>query len=91
MKKDNKITDVIFRKWPKSQGGDIIALFPGIPTDKYGFLCSSYQHIGQHGGADYQHVVSATRPATATEFYPLAEELTGLGYRLKVKVRRGKG
>ena len=40
-------TVVVFRKWKTN--GDIIALFPELPADNEGYLCDSYEHVGQHG------------------------------------------
>lgn len=75
-------TPVIFRKWPKSEGGGVIALFPTIPADWAGRYCQSYEHVGQHGGADYHGVVRQTTPAKPDEYADLASELTGIGYDL---------
>ena len=73
-------TLVVFRRWRDSS--NIIALFPEIPTDLNGRHCEAYEHVGQHGGADYHGVVRATRPATMEEAAPLAEELRRVGYNL---------
>lgn len=72
---------VVFRKWRDS--GTIIALFPELPADLFGRFCDSYEHVGQHGAADYYGVVRRTVPATAIEAEPLAKELTKIGYRLR--------
>ncbi len=74
-------TLVIFRRWPET--GDIIALFPELPSDYEGRLCDAYEHVGQHGGADYHGVVQATRPVTEEDANGLIAELTRIGYRLK--------
>ena len=80
------ITKVIFRKWRRKDGGGIIALFPEVPADTTGHLCSSYEHIGQHGGADYNLVVfKKTRPAKPAEYAELKKELESLGYCLEVR------
>jgi hypothetical protein len=79
MEKDTTL--VVFRRWRDS--GGIIALFPEIPSDINGYFCEAYEHVGQHGGADYHGVVGATRPATDEEAAPLAEELARLGYSLQ--------
>jgi hypothetical protein len=79
MKKDTTL--VVFRRWRDS--GGIIALFPEIPSDIKGYFCEAFEHIGQHGGADYHGVVRVTRPATDEEAAPLAEELRLLGYNLQ--------
>lgn len=78
---NSEATLVVFRRW--RDNGDIIALFPTIPSDAQGWLCEAYEHIGQHGGADYHGVIAATRPVTPEDAAPLAEELTRIGYRLQ--------
>jgi len=72
---------VIFRRW--RDNGDVIALFPEIPTDYEGHYCQSYEHVGQHGGADFYGVVRATLPVPPEEYARLARELTLIGYRLR--------
>lgn len=78
-------TIVIFRKWKDT--GDILALFPRIPSDNAGNLCSSYEHVGQHGGADYYGCICATRPAKPSEYADLKQELTQRGYNLVPRPR----
>jgi len=83
-----KPTPVIFRTYPTGPRSAVIALFPceaasvGQP-----WLCSSYEHIGQHGAADPHGVVAGTRPATRKQWQPLARELRRLGYRLRIMQR----
>lgn len=74
-------TFVVFRRWRDT--GSIIALFPEVPSDINGYFCEAYEHVGQHGGADFHGVVQATRPATDEETASLAQELTRIGYNLK--------
>jgi len=74
-------TLVIFRRW--RDGGSIIALFPELPSDYQGYYCVAYEHVGQHGGADYQGVIAATNPVEPDDAADLAKELTRIGYRLK--------
>lgn len=83
-----KTTKTIFRVWKSGCGkGEVIALFPN-ENDGYPFgNCSSYEHVGQHGEASYNHVISQTRPATPDEYKDLAEELTRIGYILSIKQR----
>ena len=76
---------VVFRRW--RDGGGVIALFPELPSDAYGYYCDSFMQVGQHGGADYHCVVRHTVPATTDESAALAAELHQIGYRL-VPVRR---
>ena len=94
---DDTPTKVVFRQW-RTKPYEIIALFPEIPADLNGYKCSSYMHVGQHGAADYEGVVAATRPAypknlrdtpddVAAEVDELMREIEGLGYVLET-VRR---
>ena len=76
---------VVFRKWRTGDKG-IIALFPDEPGSP-GF-CMSYEHIGQHGSADYTGVIQQTTPATPAEYAALARELRGCGYILASRQRR---
>lgn len=82
--KDTNQTAVIFRTF---HSGDVIALFPFIPSNRYGHNCESYQHIGQHGGASVALCQVGTRPSTPEEITPLREELTRIGYNL-VELKR---
>jgi hypothetical protein len=72
---------VVFRRWKDC--GDIIALFPELPADIQGWFCDAYEHVGQHGGADYGGVIRATTPVEPDEATTLAEELTRIGYDLR--------
>lgn len=73
---------VVFRKF--NNGGDIIALFPTVAWDEQ-YNCASYQHIGQHGAAAYDLVVSHSKLAADSEYKPLLKELKSIGYdNLKV-------
>ena len=76
---------VVFRQWKDS--GDVIALFPELPADVHGRYCDAYEHVGQHGGADYHGVVQHTTPCGAEASASLAQELRTIGYRLR-PVRR---
>lgn len=81
----DETTLVVFRRW--RDGGDIVALFPGIPTDTHGHFCEAYEHVGQHGGADYHGVIRATTPASDEDAASLAGELDRVGYSLAVVKR----
>lgn len=72
---------VVFRKWRDT--GTIIALFPELPADNQGWYCDSYEHVGQHGGADFHGVVQHSTPARPDEYADLAVELTRIGYSLR--------
>lgn len=76
-------TQIIFRYWRK----DVIALFPYEIADMKG-NCLSYQHVGQHGAANYSAIVYESRPATQAELANLKEELERLGYNLEIIHRR---
>ena len=75
-------TKVIFRVWKET--GTLIALFPELPADNYGAFCVSYEHVGQHGGANYNGVIDQSRPAHVSEIDDLKAELEGIGYNLQV-------
>jgi hypothetical protein len=72
---------VVFRKW--KDNGDVIALFPDLPSDLSGKCCSSYEHIGQHSGADFHAVIRQTRPCPVEDSADLVTELERIGYRLR--------
>lgn len=83
-------TIVIFRKW---RDGEILALFPEIEHN--GPLCTSYQHLGKHGGADYHGCIQRTMAADPEEYQPLLKELRQIGYdnlvvRKRYSPRRGR-
>jgi hypothetical protein len=79
-------TPVIFRKWPKSEGGDVIALFPCDPgTSEYD--CDSYQHIGQHGAANLD-IIYRTKLAKPEEYADLKRELESAPYHYHLDVRK---
>ena len=84
MVKNDFKTIVIFRKFIDQ--GDVIALFPAEINYPIG-NCESYQHVGQHGRADYNHCIDITTAATPKEYKALKRELEGLGYDLDVKKR----
>jgi hypothetical protein len=89
MNKKAKKTVVIFRVWTrKSLFCDVIALFPEIPASQNGHLCSSYEHIGQHGAADENLVARLTRPAKPHEYRDLQRELEGHPYNYRLIVRQ---
>jgi len=80
-------TKVVFRVW-KGSGfkGDVIALFPEL--DEGSGYCTSYEHVGQHSGADYRMMIRKTRPAAPFEIEPLKQELESIGYNLLIRSRR---
>lgn len=79
---DTNKTIVIFRKLK----GEVLALFPYEEYNKS--LCVCYAHLGQHSSADYNYIVSKTRPATLEEYADLLHELKNLGYNLIIRKRK---
>jgi len=79
-------TVVIFRK-DRTGWKDCFALFPELPSDLYGDLCTAYQHVGQHCAADYSHCISRSDPAAPAEYAELHEGLERRGYILTVRRR----
>lgn len=80
-------TYVVFRFWRESK--DVIALFPCEKADDRGHIMS-FEHVGQHGGADYTGIIANSRPATEAEYAALKRELESApyNYRLRVMQRR---
>lgn len=72
-------TRIVFRTFKSGVAkGEVIALFI---DDKWNDReMASYMHVGQHGGADYNHIMSITRRAKVEEYAPLADELHRIGY-----------
>ena len=81
------MTRVVFRRYFDEQ---IIALFPDVPWSERLGEVASYMHIGQHGAADYRHVVATTKPATKKESAGLLNELRQVGYNNIRVIRRIK-
>ena len=77
--------DVVFRKYKSGiSKGEIIALFPHDVCDNQGHV-TSYEHIGQHSGANYTHCIRISTKATESEYKDLKNELEQIGYKnLKV-------
>ncbi len=83
----SETTPVVFRVWPKSNGGGVIALFPTLPgstSDPYS--CDSFEHVGQHGSADCTGTIRGTRAAKPDEYASLKRELESPPYEYKLKV-----
>jgi hypothetical protein len=77
-------TIVIFRR---DETGECFALFPELPADDRGFLCTGYQSLGQLSSADYDLCVSRSDPAAPDEYKELHDELGRRGYILAVRQR----
>lgn len=88
MEKDDYITDVIFRvDTTKDWKGTVYAMLPHECSDHKGNV-TSYQHVGQHSGADYNHCIRTSRLATEAEYKDLKKEMEGQGYNFKVIKKR---
>ena len=95
MEQDEFETLVVFRKYKPAHKDkysecapyDILALFPevsGSCIDES--ICECYQHVGQHGQANYYYCVhELTTPATPEEYEDLKKELESIGYKLKIR------
>jgi hypothetical protein len=84
----NQSDVVVFRRWRDC--GSIIALFPALPADLYGEYCDAYEHVGQHGGADYFGVIQQTTPCSSEQSADLATELRRIGYVLRPRRRASR-
>lgn len=79
---------VIFRKWNKGitqHGDDIIAILPDNEANQG--KVAMYESVGQHGEGDYFAVMSRSTPSKPEECKDLLDELTGIGYELRVMKR----
>jgi hypothetical protein len=85
MAQDTEKTVVLFRKWPS---GTVLALFPGEVGDCDEESCSSYQHVGQHGSANFKLCIQTTKPAKPEEYESLRLELESPPYEYSLDVRR---
>ena len=72
---------VVFRR---DREGGVFALFPELPADDHGFLCTAYAHFGQHCTADYDLCVSRSDPAAPAQYQDIYEELERRGHDLVV-------
>jgi hypothetical protein len=85
------LTTVIFRRWYRRQDGNgVIALFPDQAAlgEHYPGMVGSFEHVGQHGAADYQGVISRTRLAKPAEYADLLKELESPPYDYRLDVKR---
>lgn len=89
--KDTDPTIVLFRRWPKKEGGTVLALFPYQPgSTADGSTCGSYERVGQHASADLYGCIRATTPARETDadVQALKRELESPPYEYRLLVRR---
>lgn len=88
MKKDKEKTDVIFRvDKTKNWKGTVFALLPHNAMNSLGDV-TSYQHVGQHSGADYNHCIRTSKLATKKEYKDLKKEMEGFGYNFNIVKKR---
>lgn len=83
-KMETTTTPVLFRM---DRDGEVFALFPTIAADHSGH-CSCYQHIGQHSAADYLGCIRESKPAAPAQYAALLQELSAIGYCLRVVFRQ---
>ena len=91
MKKSIEKTKVIFRIFPKKEGGEVIAIFPRNCGTNDPATCSSYMHVGQHSSCN-PHALNSLRLATRAEYADLKRELENYGpgdshYKLDIRKR----
>ncbi len=90
MEKDTEITDVMFRfDTSKDFKGTIFAILPHDCCDFKGNV-TYYQHVGQHSGGNYNHMIKTSRPATTTEAISLKAEMESIGYNFKIVRRQNR-
>lgn len=82
-RKNTKTQRVVFRKF--KDGGEIVAFFLDQPEP---FGCTSYMHVGQHGGGNYPNTFTVA--ATPEEYKDLLAELKSIGYDDLRIVKRGR-
>ncbi len=81
---DTHKTDVVFRvDTTKDWKGTVFALLPHEVCDFKGNV-TTYQHVGQHSGADYRGCIATSRPATEAEYKDLKAEMESIGYNFNV-------
>jgi hypothetical protein len=82
---DEPVTPVIFRMFE----GECIALFPYEPSSGTdgGWTCTSYMHVGQHGGAD-PRIVYRSKRASYEQYQELKTELESDPYFYRLRVLR---
>lgn len=83
MKRDAFKTEMIFRK--DKEG--IFCLMPYEISNLDGSV-TCYQHIGQHGQADYKGCIEKSVPAKPKEYADLLRELKSRGYYPKIVKRQ---
>ena len=89
MKKDDFLTEVMFRKVKSGNfKGDIEAWFPYIIADFNGNV-NCYAHLGQHSAGSWDYLLFNTVPAKENEYNDLKRELQShYGYNFKIVKKR---
>lgn len=79
------VTPVIFR----TDGEEVIAIFPCEPGDRYGYKMLCYAKMGQHSTCSVEWARSRKhRSATPDEYAELRRELESAPYNYRLKVYR---
>jgi hypothetical protein len=78
----NEPVPVLFRVWPESEGGGVIAIFP--TDEEGGGRVSMFEINGGHGAGDLG-IIHRTRPATPEEYAKTKRVLEGEPYRYKLR------
>ena len=89
VQQDTEVTQVVFRVWRNTRCG-VIALFPTVAHDHAGYMCTAYEHVGQHSEASRGFYLKETTPLRDPLPYDalaLLSELRNLGYSLRVVQR----
>lgn len=83
MKLDTHKTDMVFR----IDKSGVFALFPHEVCDNKGHV-TTYQHVGQHSGANYTYCIQQSKKATPEQYKALFDELTSIGYNINIVHRQ---
>jgi hypothetical protein len=84
MKKENELTDVMFRQHKFNDNIVITAIFPYIISNGRYVMC--YEHIGQHSGCSLDWYRTKTKQVDLTnpKVIELIKELENIGYELNI-------
>jgi hypothetical protein len=74
--------DVIYRISRKT--GEIVAVFPEVPTDISGKFCKCYSSLSRFGSVDYTDLSHKTKIAVSKDYNRVHDTLLGLGYCLNI-------
>ena len=81
---------IVLRRWRKIPQ-TVIAFLPDVPANPGRVM--AYEHVGQHGEADYAGLLADTVPATVAEYDAagLVAELRMRGYVPRIRQRMPRG